>query len=161
MKRQLITMLLGPLLILVSSCKKERQYPVVDPSLQQYYDSFQEEALKRGIEIDFVNSPIEGIIVDDLEDSISGQCLHSESSWHRIRINRKSWTLYSHLKREFLIFHELGHCYLDRRHLDDRDDDGVCESLMHSGSSACFLDYNATTRKRYLDELFDAEKIGL
>jgi len=54
-----------------------------------------------------------------MDDKYAGIC-HSWSDGHReITINKKYWDNYSDKQREQLIFHELGHCALNREHNDD------------------------------------------
>ncbi len=57
--------------------------------------------------------------------------------------------------REFVVFHELGHCDLGRDHRDEAFDNGVCVSIMRSGLGDCRDYYHPRTREGYLDELFD------
>jgi len=48
----------------------------------------------------------------------------------------------------------LGHCVLNREHLDDADNQGNCVSIMTSGTGSCHINYTIATRKNLLDELF-------
>ena len=70
-----------------------------------------------------------------MDDKHAGIC-HSWSDGHReITINKKYWDNYSDKQREQLIFHELGHCALNRDHNDATItmNDTVCpESIMRS-----------------------------
>jgi hypothetical protein len=58
---------------------------------------------------------------------------------------------------EILIFHELGHAWLDREHDNSLRTDGRKKSLMHSAPWNPFNDFylqDLTLRDYYLDELF-------
>jgi len=72
-----------------------------------------------------------------------------------LRIDATYWANATALEREFVIFHELGHCFLDRTHIDTKDVQGDCESMMHSGISGCQFRYTLASRVAYLDELFE------
>lgn len=139
-----------------SSCQKDNivTEAFVDLELQTLYDQFADEGKKRNIEVDFASTPIEGFISNDLGTSITGQCQHDADQPDRVLVNQSYWNNATALQREFVVFHELGHCYLNRTHLDDKDSKGVCKSMMHSGSSICRNEYSAETRAAYLDELF-------
>ena len=58
------------------------------------------------------------------------------------------------MEKEFIIYHELGHCFLDRDHLDEANADGSCVSIMHSNPGVCFFELKSENREDYLDELF-------
>ena len=54
-----------------------------------------------------------------MKEKYAGVC-HSWTNGHReITINKKHWDNYSDKQREQLIFHELGHCALNREHHND------------------------------------------
>lgn len=67
----------------------------------------------------------------------------------RMRIDTTSsmW----HINKESLIFHELGHIYLKRKH-DDSSIDGYAKSIMNS----YLISYGKDKRQYYIDELFTA-----
>jgi hypothetical protein len=69
-------------------------------------------------------------------------------------IDRLFWETATMTEKEYVIFHELGHCALNRRHLDTTYKDGTCTSMMQSGNGSCKMVYNAQNRSKYLDELF-------
>lgn len=149
MKYTLITLAM----ITLFSCAKEYGYDV-DPEIQPYFDSFEKEAEARGITVDL---EIEGIgaTIDFIRDnSTVGQCQNNEEGRRRIHIDKAFWVEYDHFGKEFIIFHELGHCYLNRGHDNAIKPGNICESIMQSGISGCINGYGATTREEYLDELF-------
>ena len=148
--RQYIGLLL---LILLASCEKEPVNFYIDPELQPYFDLFSEEASARGLTVDFEAASIETEFTD-LEGNVPGQCAHSEASPNLLRIDPTIWNSYEEWEKEFLIFHELGHCYLGRSHDDAKDEAGNCKSIMHSSSSVCTNTFNSD-RILLLDELFN------
>jgi len=139
--------------ILISNCAKDNTY-IVDASVQPYFDLFEVEAQKRGIEVDLAKDLINGIVVEIADAAVYGQCATTSSTGVRtVRVDSEYWEIASAAEREFLIFHELGHCVLERGHLDTRDQDGNCISIMHSGTSPCRFRY-VEERETYLEELF-------
>jgi len=126
----------------------------VDDRLFEYFDNFKAEAAKRNIKVDYEAMNVEGVISNIPERGIAGQCQTYENGNKAIVIDKSYWNRVSDLKREFLVFHELGHCVLDRDHLDDTNTDGSCFSIMNSGGAACSLNYTMLTREALLEELF-------
>lgn len=147
---------LAMIFFLLYSCQKESLDTVfVDDQLQPYFDRFQREGNLREYGVDFHLIKVEGYLSNTLASTISGQCQHDPSHPDRVLINQTFWNQADAMEREFLVFHELGHCYLQRSHLDTKDYQGVCLSMMHSGASVCRNNYNSQTRSTYLDELFN------
>lgn len=126
----------------------------VDDRLYEYFENFKAEAAKRDVEVDYVAMNVEGTIGDITERGIAGQCQTYTNGSKAIVIDESYWNKVSALKREFLVFHELGHCILNRDHLDDSNTDGSCFSIMNSGGAACSLNYNSLTKETLLEELF-------
>ena len=60
--------------------------------------------------------------------------------------------------REILVFHELGHVFLERTHLSELLPNGDYQSIMFGGNWNIFRYYTEDASKRdyYIDELFDA-----
>jgi hypothetical protein len=135
-------------------CEKEEVVLTIDPELQPYFDSFQEEALKRGRNIQFENFQITASIQEINRQSVAGQCTQAEGTINQILIDQRYWRGYTPLLREALVFHELGHCILKRSHRDDKDLNGNCVSLMESGGGNCTMHYHIGNRDFFLDELF-------
>lgn len=125
-----------------------------DPELLPYFDLFATEAAERGFTVDYEAERIEGLIEDISQGNVLGQCFRNEKKPRKVVIDRVYWNNASEQEREFLIFHELGHCFLDREHDDRRDRDGICLSIMHSTPQVCTFDLNVTDWEAYLDELF-------
>ncbi len=128
-----------------------------DPELVPYFQIFADEAAVRGIEVDFVEANIEGLLQDIGRNEVLGQCFRNEQRPRKVIIDRGYWERddVTEEDRQFLIFHELGHCFLDLEH-DDRIDSetNTCVSIMHSTLDVCPFMFNDDTRVRYLDELF-------
>jgi len=73
-----------------------------------------------------------------------------------ITIDQPYWNALSSTHKKVLLFHELGHCYLNRDHNDNMLQDGEIESIMHS--SLDIHDWYFEAHKEfYLKELFTKE----
>jgi hypothetical protein len=166
--------------ILLFGCRKEAEEitePVVyqvPPEVEIYVERFLAAAEQRNQPIEITNLIVE---FDSLNNSIRDGamlCAACEQIPGRADRQRKitintsvnCWRFASDFVKEALIFHELGHCVLQR--LDHRDDwlpNGDFASLMNSNSISlydiCVYDLgngpcNRTfKREYYLDELFD------
>lgn len=149
-----LTFLLG--MVILTGCRQEETSALyIDSSLREYFDRFAEEGNRRGLNIDFNTIRVEGFISNTLTAGINGQCQHDEDHPDRVLVNQAYWNRADAMEKEFLIFHELGHCYLKRSHLDTKDSSGTCTSIMHSGAHVCRNGYAKQTRDDYLDELFN------
>lgn len=144
----------GLLATMISCSKEDSEEIFIDPALQPYFDRFAAEGAERGVTVDFIASRIEGYIESVDESNVLGQCERNSIDPDRLIMDKAFWQIASDMDKEFLVFHELGHCFLDRGHLDSHDGHGNCTSIMHSGTSGCNNLYSASTRETYLDELF-------
>jgi len=142
----------------VTSSTEEDLYPNVDLALEPYFQNFEREALERGLRVDLSAADITGTIEEIHEDDIAGTCSYNRFGLDKeIIIDESFWNRASSFYREYIIFHELGHCYLDRDHLDACLQEGIWSSLMRSGTiDGCSDYYNQQTREYYLDELFSS-----
>ncbi len=142
-------------LLLILSCTVDEEANLfVDTDIAPYFERFVEEGSERGHDIDLVAMEIEGMIESLNEEGVLGQCVHDNLNPDRVVIDADFWNKSTDLHREFLVFHELGHCVLGRGHLDTRDAEGKCISIMNAGSATCRSNYTIATRATYLDELF-------
>lgn len=128
--------------------------PTVQPELRPFYIAFEEEAAARGITIDLTQEMVTGNIVELGNNSLAGICRQVPGENDRVAIDIGTWNSASFAFRETIVFHELGHCILDRDHLDAQTD-GICNSIMHSGLTGCEIPLDdPVLREQYLDELF-------
>ena len=148
------------LTILFFSCKKDEiaeviSFQNVDPALQPYFEEFEYQASLRGIEVDLTAENIIGNIQELTEEHVAGQCTYGAAINNEITIDRGFWNSFpQYLIREMVVFHELGHCYLERGHREGAHSNGTCLSIMRSGLESCRDNYNSSTRDYYIDELF-------
>jgi len=138
--------------VCLTACSKDTS---IDDSLQPFYDRFIDEAKLR--DIDFTK---EDLLVDlrigEIPDNPSflGICNYFGPDLNQeVLINILFWELLSPIDKEKLVFHELGHCVLNRQHRNDKAANGFCMSIMNT-NDGCFDNYSEDTREAYLDELF-------
>ncbi len=147
--------------MLCLNCNKESVTPItlpyhglVDQRLIPYFQTFEKEGALRGVNVNLNDVPVTGTIASIQEDNIAGTCSYQVSEPHAVTIDLEYWNAASTLGRELVVFHELGHCYLGRGHLETAFANGICTSIMNSGTSGCYIAYTAANRDYYLDELF-------
>ncbi len=163
--------LLTPFLLLcTASCDNEepvsdddfflvvKEYPTATKDFWPYLQSFERESAQRGNEINLSNSGIsltyKGNDGLSEEEEPTGTCYHNPEDPNTIVINFADFNNSTRYAREKIIFHELGHCSLNRDHDDSEYSDGNCKSLMKSSVADCLLVYDAESKQAYLDELF-------
>lgn len=144
------------------SCSETTQEGFIDPEFQSYIDKFVAEAALRGDTIDIIQSGLSVIFEDDgTTTDYAGVCRNRfGSSSNEIGIEKGFWEDSNESTREWLIFHELGHCVLGRDHDNSKYDNGMWKSLMRGGELTGIdtrqpLCYIWDRQAFYLDELFD------
>ncbi len=147
--------------LVLLNCTKESavvqssaDFSEVDTRLVPFFQSFAYEAGLRGVNVDYRDLPIIGYIREIPENNIAGTCNYHSYEPNVVTVDQAYWNASSSLGREMVVFHELGHCYLGRDHLEKAFANGICASIMNSGTSGCYMAYNSTNRDYYLDELF-------
>lgn len=143
------------------ACQKQQEiiYSVPDTFLK-YTKRFEQEAKLRGHDIDFEKT---GLIIEfqntgSIIPYAVGICYFSkDGSMPKIGMDETYWNSVSEDLKELTIFHELGHCALDRDHRNDTLQNGHWASILRGypeEPSDHPLHYNIY-RTYYLDELFD------
>ncbi|HUP58614.1 MAG TPA: putative metallopeptidase [Bdellovibrionota bacterium] len=132
----------------VTACGKQ-------PTLQlnefaTYVDMFQEEAASHGQPVKVTDLIVRfGTMENPYERGI---CEIAGDETPVITINQEAWDQMSEDEREPLMFHELGHCVLRRKHRADQIGPGVPASLMNPYTIAGWT--YGQYKKHYIDELF-------
>ena len=131
----------------------------VDPVFEPYVQEFIAEGAKRGKTIDFTDS---GLIVEFSEVQLEGANGRCYLGRHHIEIDKSRWFSFSEDVRGYLLFHELGHCELDRLHRNDKFDNTAWKSIMR-GSPLEGLEiwipvpFFGFRKDYFIDELFDEQ----
>ena len=120
-----------------------------------YVQTFVEEGNIRGVHLDKEAARME-VRFGNLAEGTSGSC-RKKGRKSYIIIDSQIWRRLDSLQRQALIFHEMGHCLLERQHTHEELPRGECASLMveKRDTSTCYYNYYATEwRTYYWDELF-------
>jgi len=142
------------------SCKDTNEYRVND-EFTPYVQKFIDEAALRGKTYDFEKT---GLIIEfaNLDNDVAGLCHYEDPI--RIQIDKDYWnalqgTEGEELMKEDLIFHEMGHGILGRKHINDILENGDWKSIMCGGDKVddrpWNINYRGFRRTYYLDELFN------
>jgi len=141
------------LVVIFTSCEKEQNL-ILEEELTGFFQKFDYEAKTRGYILDINNIDLEAYI-DNIETrGILGQCKKYSDGSTEIIVDEPYWNRSNEKEKEYLIFHELGHCVLGRSHNNTKTNNGVCNSIMQSGEGYCIKEYTVTNREALLDELF-------
>lgn len=125
----------------------------VDSEFRPLVELFNREASDRGIQDANKPMSITFDLVDDDPDVI-GACMIGVYK-SKIKIKTNSWRAMTDEEKEMLIFHELGHCVLGRKHCDVKSN-GIPISIMYPNILVSGQYRNS--RKYLLDELFNEDQ---
>lgn len=153
-------LMLCALVAFLNSCKDDNTYNVPN-EFKSYVTQFAAEAAKRGHTFNFEKS---GLIMEfaDLKDGVAGVCHYEKPI--RIEIDKAYWEKLgtksgAELMREDIIFHELGHGFLNRKHDNSLLENGDWKTIMCGGDKledrAWNINYRGIRRDYYLNELFN------
>jgi len=129
----------------------------VKPEFQPYLDAYIVEANKRGVETKFEETGLSIDFTEKQSGILSGVCFIGQ---HKIEIDRSDWNTLSDNEKEGLIFHELGHCHLDRGHTNVLLPNGEWKSRMRGDPfedemMSTNVNYSGRRRDYYIEELFN------
>jgi hypothetical protein len=152
----------------VTACAKHQNNTTtykVPAQWQPYVDAFIAEAAKRGHTINKTNLVMKSDINTDELFCASCNSLELGDQIQKIvSIYSEDQCWFNDQQLEDLIFHELGHCILGRKHVSDILPNGNMKSIMNPGRidlySPCSYSLgtpcdNSFKRAYYVDELFD------
>lgn len=160
LKKQYIYACLCAVSVSLFSCKDANEYSV-NADFATYVQRFEDEAASRGRVFDLKSS---GLIIEygNLDKDVAG-LTHYEKPI-RIEIDKDYWNTVgkyagADIMREDLIFHEMGHGILNRRHTNAVLANDEWKSIMCGGDSVpgrtWNINYRGIRRNYYLDELFN------
>lgn len=121
----------------------------------RYVYTFVNAANKRNVPINLNGIDIHQVSNLHMQGyKLFGICLKDQNM---ILIDRQSWAKMDDALKEELIWHEMGHCVLNRKHWNYTDSQSHPISIMHEGGYG-FISSNGgwwyEHRQDYLDELF-------
>lgn len=126
--------------------------PPIDDEFIKYYDSFVQIAKLKNITLPNTNVYIQ---FSSDANAYTGECI-TYPNYKSIKIGKASWDtqVRNESFKEVVIFHELGHCVLNREHDNELLSNGELKTMMR-GVSNNFFNYRGQRRQYYIDELFD------
>lgn len=132
---------------------EKRIYSTSNPIFFSIMEDFEEDASIH-ISPSFSIGDI-SINFGDVPNDAAGVCYIYKNGQKEIFISQKFWSKGSPMQKKILIYHELGHCRLNRSHDDSFraiDDMTIKNSIMHSTipSTQEFMNY----KSYYLEELY-------
>lgn len=152
-------------LIGIASCSQDSDIGAspgviqVDPAFETYVQDFIAEGAARGQNINFDDT---GLIVEFSEreeEGASGLCFVGQ---HHVIIDKSEWFALSENVRGFLLFHELGHCELDRGHRNEKFGNDVWRSIMRGSPLEPIeiwipVPFFGFRKEYFIDELFNEQ----
>jgi hypothetical protein len=123
---------------------------VVDPHFQKYYSNFLKLSKKHHCVL--YNKLLS--ITFDSEETFKARTVglcYFDYAWRQVTIKESYWQSIGEFQRQILVFHELGHCLLNREHDEKKFDESCPGSLMNHEvvSSSC-----SDLKQVYFNELF-------
>lgn len=136
------------LFILLNSCTYDH-YHIIPDEVEPFVNEFFQDAIRYGKNIS-LDDYVLNISFTNLNEA-DGRC-HFDGN--KILIDSYFWNNASQYNKRWLIYHELGHCILDRRHDDSSFPNGECKSIMRGGFDCSENNVSELWWDYYLDELF-------
>lgn len=124
-------------------------YSSVHPEIKPFIDEFVKEAEIRGYQFDLSSLKI------DFGTPAPGANATTYYDHNQIIIDKESKAWIRNPSE--LVFHELGHLLLHRKHDDTRLNGFFYKSIMCAEGSVKFTGWRSYRRQYYLDELFDPD----
>lgn len=144
----LLTLLITNLILTVACAPLKGFDKETDPEFYIYVDEFVKDGGLTGYSV-----PINFGETKPQDLGVCKMKTYNGNTYRKITINKDRWKYLSLDRRKFLIYHELAHCALGRRHHDEMRRDGCPKSIMHHYS---ITQYCIDKHERsYMDELFN------
>lgn len=129
-------------LVLLSACGKVYQ---VDADFQPYVAEFERLGVKK----------VDNLIIEygETSNASAGATCYLGSGTPRIAVDKEGWSQIHDSQRRQTLFHEMGHCVLNREHTTDRFEDNCPKSYMNA-SPVSWLCLQHHSESDYESELF-------
>jgi len=136
----------------LTACGKPHTPTVELGEFAPYVNDFTTQARAAGLDVEVTDLRVVFGSTDSPYQR--GLCDITPDQTPTIIIQEWSWKEATEAAREELMFHELGHCVLHRKHHNDKTDNGFAKSIMN----AYLLDSDTYEefREYYLQELFSS-----
>lgn len=136
-------------IIVCSGCGRDANN-AINEDFYPYVMKFKQYADNKGVDVEIKDLTIR---FSPLGPTFCGICEHSTKNEPKtIEISHSCWDDESDWEREELLFHELGHCLLDKDHNSELREDHTPKSIMYPYVIGEYL-YKKYYNE-YIDELF-------
>lgn len=158
MRQTIYTIILCNFMLIWMCCGTK---PYVDPILAPYVHQFEQASCKvshclKVDNIDVFLGTDPSVQEGDPNIAVLGYCEYAEAFFGRnsVHINTSLITNGEEWQKEYVMFHELGHCQLGRKHITYLMSDGSPQSIMYP----YLIQYGQYIihRDEYIYELFNA-----
>jgi hypothetical protein len=136
--------------MILGSCQHENMQVYPD-EFKPYVDEFFIQANLHGRSMDATQYTF-SIKFGDLGDEVGAFCFFIGNA---ITVDREGWEDWDHFEKERIIFHELGHCLLNRNHYNAETISNECYSYMNKGDGCSFNPLSVFWRDYFMEELFN------
>jgi hypothetical protein len=126
------------MVLMITSCGAKKAHTTIDPAFVKYVQNFQLISSNSNIAAPKTVTNIEISLRSDLGQGVAGLCYkdeYADSFWNQVyftfnkkpeeqrhvEIDQAFWDKSTDAQREAVIFHELGHCILNRDHVNGYD----------------------------------------
>lgn len=139
----MLTFLLAVMVILFAGPNPRE----IDPEILPYVERFEEKChCKVDMVIKFNN-------MSGFPEGTAGVCNVFFGPNRRVYLTKKYWQYYTDQNKQQLVFHELGHCILNRDH-DTTRMKGYYSQYPNSYMAPVMFDYPTELEEHYIQELF-------
>lgn len=131
----------------------------VPKDFEPEFNRFMDQARVRKVKIPkdrIDNLAIKFTVIDEKTEwgSVVGKCTFVDGM-RVVTIDQAYWTKLAAIDKEVLLYHELGHCLLNRDHVEEKTAIGWPMSIMYPQLIPAVIYYNSSAvREAYVDELF-------
>lgn len=141
------TLLALSLIFIFTGCGKTLS---IAPEFQSTVDEFNQVAAQHG------HNGVDNLIVEfgQTSNKNAGATCYQDSGTPRVAVDEKTWNSASDKQRKEMMFHELGHCVLNRSHTEGRMADDNCKTSIMSASPVGEWCMNKHADE-YMTELFN------
>lgn len=165
MFRKIYTIIL--LSVSLMSCQKKGTQFRIDPELEPYYSNFLIAGKLRGQDVSTDNFILEFGDAKKMSGTALGYCGRdfrnsgdsfngTEYNTPKVVIDKKAFDYLGEPSKRALIFHELGHCLLNRNHSLEITEYNFIKSIMYPYLITSIIgDYYVALENNYIDELFN------
>lgn len=145
------------ILLTILNCRGKKESLRSSAELETLVTSFVNECSKRGLNVEV--SPKSLLVGFGRIESKAGRC--KPNSYPKvITFDSVTWRTLSPQLKEMLVYHELAHCLLDKKHNNEVFKFGECKSWMRENDSTCSINtLNSVWRAYYINELFAEERV--